>query len=101
MKIQSSIEEKIKSQLEPSVFEIENESHKHAAQLGDESHFKVFVVSKAFVGKNRVQRQREFHQMVADEMSQGIHALSLRLLTPDEYEKTGSEFKSPNCQSNK
>lgn len=83
-----------------SHWEIVNESSLHRAQLGLESHFKILIVSSVFIGLSRVQRQREAHQLFAAEMEEGIHALSLRLLTPDEWSKmTADSFVSPKCRS--
>ncbi|MBY0316722.1 MAG: BolA family transcriptional regulator [Bdellovibrionales bacterium] len=100
MKLQSRLEDKIQKQLNPSHWDIENESANHGARLGGESHFKVLIVSPNFEGKSRLQRQRDVHSLFAEELASGIHALSLRLLTPQEWQDSGAEsFVSPNCQS--
>ena len=96
------IEETIRQNFTPlHVLEIEDESHNHAGRAGQESHFKVLVVSEAFSGKNRVQRQRLIHELLKMEFESGLHALSLRLLTNEEYGKQLSSFQSPNCQGKK
>lgn len=100
MKMQSRIHDKLTASLAPELLEIENESHKHSSGLGAESHFKVLVVSKEFQGRSRVERQRWVHEIVAEELKNGIHALSLRLLTPDERAQADG-FATPNCQSKK
>lgn len=97
MKIQDALKNKIESALSPVVLTIENESHKHSSGLGAESHFKVLVVSDAFKGVSRVERQRVVFDLLAQEMKV-IHALSLRLLTLEESAKD-SVFVTPNCQS--
>lgn len=97
MKIQDALKSKIESALSPVVLTIENESHKHSSGLGAESHFKVLVVSDAFKGVSRVERQRVVFDLLAQEMKV-IHALSLRLLTLEESAKD-SVFVTPNCQS--
>lgn len=100
MKIQKAIEKKVQDKLSPKHYEIENESHKHASDLGLESHFRLLVVSTHFEDKNRVQRQRSVFSLLREEIAQGVHALSLRLLTPEEYEKQGADsFQSPNCHN--
>ncbi len=102
MKLQDSIESKITTNLAPSYLEIENESHMHSSGLGAESHFKVLVVSASFEGLSRVRRQQKIYDLLAQELKTGIHALSLRLLTEDEWEKGGGEgFVSPSCHSKK
>ena len=68
-----------------------NDSNRHAGHMGDdgsgESHFRVTVVSGVFTGKNRVERQRMVYDLLSDEMEGGIHALSIKALTPDEYDR--------------
>lgn len=102
MKLQESIELKLSKDLQPEQLEIVNESHLHSSGLGAESHFKVLVVSEAFRGLNRVRRQQKVYALLAEELKSGVHALSLRLLTREEWEKgDGQGFQSPQCQSRK
>lgn len=49
-----------------------------------ETHFAVDIVSDAFAGKNRVERQRMVYAILADELRERIHALQLSTRTPDE-----------------
>lgn len=100
MNMESAIRSKLESTFVPQTLEITNESHKHSSGLGAESHFKVLVVSKRFAGLNRVARQRLVYDLLSLEMKMGIHALSLRLLTPEEAEEQ-SEFSTPNCHGKK
>lgn len=52
----------------------------------DEVHFTATVVSPAFIGKNRVQKQQMVYATLGDHIQNGtIHALSLKTLTPDEW----------------
>jgi len=44
----------------------------------------VSMVSEAFTGKSRVDRQRLVHAVLADELSERVHALSLKLTAPSE-----------------
>lgn len=98
MTIQHQIESKITSALNPSLLQIENESSQHRAQMGGESHFKILIVSAHFEGQGRVARQRDVHQLLSHELAHGVHALSLRLMTPQEWQQTGAEsFVSPHC----
>ena len=86
--------------LEPLHIEIENESGQHSGPA-TESHFKILIVSAAFEGQGRVQRQRRVNELVAEEFAAGLHALSLRCLSPAEAETQIGEFRSPDCASSK
>lgn len=88
MAIRDTLERKITEALSPETLEIVDESHLHAghagARPGGDSHFKVLIVSDAFDGKSRVDRQRLINGLLADEFAAGLHALSLTTLTPTE-----------------
>lgn len=91
MKKIDSIKEKLSKELTPTVLAVEDDSlshagHKEAGESG-ESHFNVTVVSAKFEGMALVQRHKKIYAILADEISGGIHALSLHTLTPAEYEK--------------
>lgn len=87
--MQERISEKLAQSLQPTKLEIVNDSARHAGHMGDdgsgESHFRVAIVSGVFTGKNRVERQRMVYDLLAEEMRGGIHALSIKAMTPDEY----------------
>jgi BolA protein len=74
----------------PSRLDIYDESSRHAghagSRAGGETHFRVTIVSAAFAGQNRVARQRAVYGVLAEELANQIHALSLSALTPDEAE---------------
>jgi BolA protein len=74
--------------LSPIRLDIVDESHRHAghsgARPGGESHFHVTIVSAAFSGQGRVARQRLVYGVLAGELADGVHALSLTTLAPDE-----------------
>ncbi len=98
MRIQR-IEKVIRENFAPlQALEIEDESHQHAGRQGQESHFKILAVSSKFSGISRVQRQRQLNNLLQSEFDLGMHALSMRLLTPEEFEKQTGRFQTPNCQ---
>lgn len=74
--------------LAPVRLDIVDESQLHAghagARPGGESHFRVTVVSAAFEGKNRVDRQRLVYGLLSAELENQIHALALKTMTPAE-----------------
>lgn len=85
--------------LSPVHLELENESDHHAGPPGRESHFKLLLVSPVFEGLSRIDRQRKVNDLLKLEFSAGLHALTQRLLTPTEWNKTKSDlnFESPEC----
>lgn len=54
--------------------------------MGDGQHFEALIVSAAFEGKSRVQRHQLVYAALGDRMRQEIHALSMRTLTPSEWQ---------------
>ena len=84
--------ERIRTTLEaafaPAEVTVTDDSARHAghagARPGGETHYSVAVVSPAFAGQSRVARSRAVHEALAGEFTSGLHALALRLLTPEE-----------------
>ncbi|WP_374079095.1 BolA family protein [Bdellovibrio bacteriovorus] len=95
----SRLNEILKQALVPLHMEIENESHMHSVPPGSETHFKVLVVSAAFEGKSRIDRQRMINDLLKEELKNGLHALTQKTLTPAEWEKQKAtlQFESPEC----
>lgn len=85
MSLSDSIRQRL-AVLAPSHLDIHDDSAAHAGHAGatDGSHFDVVIVSDAFAGKSRLQRQRMVYAALGDLMQQGIHALAMRTYTPDE-----------------
>lgn len=91
--IATIIRGKLTAGLSPLRLEVEDDSGRHAGhhheggvdgRAGGESHFNVTVVSAAFEGLGRVQRQRAVNDLLREELAGPVHALSIRALTPDE-----------------
>jgi BolA protein len=82
------IEATLRQALQPVQLTIEDESARHAghagAAAGGETHYRVSVVSESFRGLGRVERSRMVHQILSQELSTGLHALSLSLRSPNE-----------------
>lgn len=82
------IRRKLTDALAPSRLDVVDESHRHAGHGGarpeGETHFNVTVVSAAFQGKSRVERQRMVYALLADELAERVHALALTTRTPQE-----------------
>jgi BolA family transcriptional regulator, general stress-responsive regulator len=84
----SRIREKISAAFAPCEIALFDESEKHAghagARPGGETHFRLEVISPVFEGLSAVERQRKVYGILADELKERVHALSLRLKTPAE-----------------
>ena len=89
------MEEKIKSAIEgglsPHHIQLINESHKHIGHAGDngsgQTHFKLMVVSDVFAGCSRVQRQRLVNRAITGLFEEGLHAISIKTYTLEEFNK--------------
>lgn len=88
MQVIRKIESKLQAALAPQSLEVIDESHLHAGHVGarpeGETHFRVQIVSSAFAGHGRVERQRMVYAALAEELAGPVHALSIRARTPDE-----------------
>lgn len=59
----------------------------HLEVEGDGQHFNAVIVSNAFVGKRLIQRHQLVYAALGDRMREEIHALSMKTLTPEEFQK--------------
>lgn len=88
MTIADRIRRKLAAALQPTRLEVLDESARHHGHAGwregGETHFHLTVVSEAFAGKSRVARQRLVYDLLAEEMRDRVHALSLTTLAPAE-----------------
>jgi len=60
----------------------------HVQVQGDGAHFEALIVSPAFAGKRLIARHQLVYAALGDRMKAEIHALSMRTLTPAEYQET-------------
>lgn len=96
------IQSLVQDNLQPLHMELENESSQHSVPPGSETHFKILVVSDIFKTLSRVDRQRKVHALLAQEFKTGLHALTIRALTDEEWKKQGgASFVSPECQGSR
>jgi BolA protein len=97
MSILKIIEEKIKTNLSPTHFKVENESHLHSVPKGSETHFKIEIVSLNFEQKRLIERHRMVNEILSEEFLQ-IKACSIHAFTPPEWEMRKHEtLESPKC----
>lgn len=60
------------------------------AVQGDGQHFEAVIVSSEFVGLNRVKRQQRINAVLKARFDSGeLHALSMKTLTPEEWNANG------------
>ena len=82
------IEQALTGALVPTRLMVADDSHKHAGHAGarpeGETHYRIEVVSAAFEGKSRVERQRLVNEILAAEFDGGLHALQMKTLAPAE-----------------
>ncbi|MEQ6885973.1 BolA/IbaG family iron-sulfur metabolism protein [Salicola sp. Rm-C-2C1-2] len=98
MSLHSQIESLLKEHFSPQVLSVENESHQHAVPANSETHFKVVMVARALEGKRRVGRHQAVYGALDEPLKQGVHALTLHLYTPDEWQSRESGApQSPPC----
>lgn len=92
MTIAERIKKKLTQELVPLKLEVVDESAKHKGHAGwregGETHFRVTVVSQAFEGMSRVDRQRMVYELLKQEMADRVHALALTTKTPSEGQGT-------------
>lgn len=95
MQVADRIRDKLTAAFAPVALDVVDESHRHAGHAGatrddgsqGETHFHVRLVSAAFDGVSRVERQRRIYAALADELKGPVHALSVAALTPSEAAK--------------
>jgi len=79
---------RLNSALSPTAIELVDESEQHRGHGGynpaGESHFSLRIESPAFIGKNRVERQRMIYTALGDLMRERVHALSIKAKAPGE-----------------
>jgi BolA protein len=88
MNMKDRIAKRLAEGLDPSALEIVDESDRHAGHAGHrpggETHYRIKIVSEGFVGKSRVQRHRAVYELLSAEIADGVHALALKTVAPDE-----------------
>jgi BolA protein len=86
----AAVEQRIRDRLAalaPESLELQDESGLHVGHPGAASgggHYRLVVVSAAFVGLNTLARHRLVYDALGDLMHGEIHALGIHALTPDE-----------------
>lgn len=88
MSMTDTIRTKLAAAFAPLELDIVDDSAAHEGHSGHrhggETHFFVRIVSPAFIGVSRVERQRRVYGVLAEELRSQIHALQLTTLAPGE-----------------
>jgi BolA protein len=88
------IERTLRERLGASHVEVIDDSAAHAGHLGAQGgggHFRVLVVSPRFEGLSPVAAQRLVYSALGDFMTTDVHALEMRTLTPDAWQRLAGE----------
>ena len=90
MSTAQSIRSKLIDAFSPQHLDVIDESHLHAGHIGarpeGETHFRVEITAVVFGGVSRVERQRMIYRELSEELTNRVHALALKVRSPDERE---------------
>ncbi|WP_455474067.1 BolA family protein [Bartonella sp. B30(2025)] len=83
--VQTIITEKLQDAFYPKKLEVINESHLHAGHPHEEhafdgkgeTHFRIKILSSAFLGMTRVEIHRAIYKVLQKELATCVHALAL------------------------
>jgi BolA protein len=82
------IRDTLAAALAPDRLDVIDESARHAGHMGavpgKTTHVRVQVTAQAFRGKSRVERHRIVNRLLAAEMADGLHALTIEAKAPGE-----------------
>jgi BolA protein len=88
MTAETRIRETLTAGLHPRRLDVINESELHAGHRSSpgtgQSHFRILVVADAFTGKSRLERHRMVNDLLAAELTGGVHALAIKAYAPGE-----------------
>ena len=84
MSVSETIKKKLISEFKPQELEVIDESHLHAGHVGarpeGETHFRLVISSTNFIGKSRINIQREIYKVLKDELNGPVHALTIKTI---------------------
>ena len=81
---ESTIYKKLHDFFKPEFLEVRNDSDKHKGHSGSpnsgNSHFSVTIKSKKLNGLSRIDGQKAIHKVLKNDLSDYIHALSIKII---------------------
>ena len=88
MRTADLITKKLTEAFAPHSLKVLDESHQHEGHAGHrpggQTHYRIYIVSRAFKGKTRLERHRMINQLLSAELTAGIHALAIYAAAPGE-----------------
>jgi BolA protein len=88
MLVKDILTEKLVKAFAPDSIEVIDESQQHIGHAGHrpegQTHYRIYIVAKAFSGKSRLERHRMINAVAAEELKNGIHALAIHADAPGE-----------------
>ena len=88
MTVKDTITNKLREAFSPESLDVTDESHLHEGHSGHrpggETHFRVYIVSRAFEEKSRIERHRMINTALAVELAGNVHALAIKAHAPGE-----------------
>jgi BolA protein len=86
--VKHTITNKLREAFTPESLDVIDESHLHEGHSGHrpggETHFRIYIVSRAFEGKSRIERHRMINTTLSAELAGSVHALALHIKAPGE-----------------
>jgi BolA family transcriptional regulator, general stress-responsive regulator len=86
--VKQTITNKLRETFTPESLDVIDESHLHEGHSGHrpggETHFRIYIVSRAFEGKSRIERHRMINSTLAAELAGSVHALAIKAQAPGE-----------------
>ena len=89
MTIENRVKKKLSDALDLSHFEIKDFTGRHLGHKQHDGglHLEAVIVSNDFENKSLLERHRMVYTAMGELMSHDIHALSMKTLTPEEWDK--------------
>ncbi|MCH8683856.1 BolA family protein [Pedomonas mirosovicensis] len=85
--VAKEVSRRLSETFQPTALVVRDDSEQHRGHAGHregvETHFTVEICAAAFAGRSRVERQRMVYAALSDLMNNPIHALSLKITTPE------------------
>jgi len=84
------IKRRLNEAFTPETLGVEDESHMHEGHAGardGRGHFRVLIVSEAFIDQSLLNRHRMIYNALGDMMRNDIHALAIDAWSPQELDR--------------